>query len=80
LTISIAEQTLGLFSVGELKKPQQKALSVKFDGHVKLRAGRRYSNFHISEISTTRKVFGVVDCFSVRSYNRFAKAFTSSES
>jgi hypothetical protein len=37
-------------------------------------------NFHISEISTTKKVFGVVDCFSAQRYNRFAKAFTSSES
>jgi hypothetical protein len=76
----LRKQTLSLFSVGELKRPQQKALGVKVNGHVNVVLAGIINNFHISEISTTKKVFGVVDCFSVRSYNRFAKAFTSSES
>jgi hypothetical protein len=33
------------------------------------------SNFHISEISTSQNSPGVIDSFSVESYNRFAKAF-----
>jgi hypothetical protein len=37
-------------------------------------------NFHISEISTSKNVCRVVDSFPARSYNRFAKAFESSES
>jgi hypothetical protein len=38
------------------------------------------SDFHISEISTTKNVFCVVDGFYERSYNRFVKAFDSTES
>jgi hypothetical protein len=37
-------------------------------------------NFHISEISTSKNVCRVVDSFPARSYNRFAKAFESSDS
>jgi hypothetical protein len=70
------EKTLGRFRIGELKGP----LSAKFNAHVQDGERQHDDNFHISEISTTRKVCGVVDCFSAQSYNRFAKAFTSSES
>jgi hypothetical protein len=44
----------------------------KFDG--------LFWDFHISEISTTENLSGVLDCLSAWSYNRFANAFQSSES
>jgi hypothetical protein len=37
-------------------------------------------DFHISEISTSKNISGVIDSFSVQSYNGFAEAFQPSES
>jgi hypothetical protein len=37
-------------------------------------------DFHISEISTSKNVSGLIDSFSVQRYNGFAEAFQPSES